>query len=57
MADFRRFGRYQGSTILTEAAFAKKELSLEKARALNEEFANPFYEWLISYFEKENGKK
>ena len=24
---------------------------------LNEEFANPFYEWLISYFEKENGKK
>ena len=56
MADFRRFGRYQGRC-LTEAAFAKKELSLEKARALNEEFANPFYEWLISYFEKENGKK
>ena len=49
--------REDACTILTEAAFAKKELSLEKARALNEEFANPFYEWLISYFEKENGKK
>lgn len=36
-------------TILTESAFAKKDLSLEKAQELYNEFHNPFYEWLINY--------
>lgn len=40
-------------TILTEAAFNKKELSLEKARALNEDFPNSFYQWLVEWFERE----
>ncbi len=44
-------------TVLTEAAFHKNDLDLEKARALNEEFANPFYEWLVGYFEKEQQGK
>ena len=44
-------------TILTEAAFAYKELNLEKVRTMNKEFSNPFYEWLVGYFEKETGKK
>lgn len=39
--------------ILTEAVFAKNELDLEKARALNDEFPNPFYQWLVGVFEKE----
>ena len=40
-------------TILTEAAFDKKELSLEKAIEMNNEFANPYFEWMIQYFEKQ----
>ena len=41
-------------TILTEACFNKKDLSLEKAKELDKSFPNPFYKWLVNYFEKEN---
>ena len=37
--------------ILTESALNKKDLNLEKARELYNEFHNPFYEWLVKYFE------
>ncbi len=39
-------------TILTESAFNSKDLDLEKARALYDEFNNPFYKWLVEWFEK-----
>lgn len=38
-------------TILTESVFAKKDMSLERARELYDEFHNPFYQWLISVLE------
>ena len=40
-------------TIFTEACFNKSQLNLETAKRLNEEFSNPFYEWLVKYFEKQ----
>lgn len=39
-------------TILTEAVINRKDLNLEKARELYEEFHNYFYEWVVHYFEK-----
>ncbi len=39
-------------TVLTESAFNRADLDLEKARALYEEFNNPFYKWLVKQFEK-----
>ena len=39
-------------TILTESVFNRKDLSLEKARGLYDEFHNFFYEWLVHYFER-----
>lgn len=39
--------------VLTESVFNRKDLSLEKAKALHEEFNNPFYSWLIEMFERE----
>lgn len=39
-------------TILTESAINRKDLSLEKARELYNEFHNPFYEWLVKVFEE-----
>lgn len=44
-------------TVLTEAAVKKDTLNLEKAQALNDEFPNPFYLWLVHYFEQEKGKR
>ena len=43
-------------TIFTESCFNKNELSPEIAKRLNEEFSNPFYEWLVKYFEKQENK-
>ncbi|MBR5154316.1 MAG: F0F1 ATP synthase subunit epsilon [Alphaproteobacteria bacterium] len=43
-------------TILTEACFNKKELDLVKVKDLYKNFANPFYKWLIEFFEKEERK-
>ena len=40
-------------TILTESAIQRKELNLEKARALYDEFNNPFYKWLVDFFAKD----
>ena len=40
-------------TILTESVINRKELNLNKARELYEEFHNFFYEWLVEFFEKE----
>lgn len=34
-------------TVLSEAAYNKSELSYEIVKAMNEEFANPFFEWLL----------
>lgn len=39
-------------TVLTESAFNRADLSLDKARALYDEFNNPFYKWLVDRFEK-----
>jgi F0F1-type ATP synthase epsilon subunit len=44
-------------TILTESCFDKNELSLEKAKELNENFSNPFYKWLIEFYEKQEALK
>lgn len=39
-------------TILTEAAFKKSDLSLDKLIELNQEFCNPFYTWLIDEYKR-----
>ena len=39
-------------TILTEAAFHRDELNLEKVREMYAEFNNVFFEWLVKYFEE-----
>ena len=44
-------------TILTEVAFNKQEIDLEKARQLDKEFHNPFYKWLKELYEKEEINK
>ena len=41
-------------TILTESAFRKADLDLEKVIALNEEFCNPFFTWLVNIYTKES---
>ena len=43
-------------TILTEGSYNKNDMSLDRAKALNEEFPNFFHEWLIKVFEKETKK-
>ncbi len=40
-------------TVLTEAVIDRKEIDLAKARELYDEFANPFYKWLIEELSKE----
>ena len=40
-------------TILAEAVFKRAEIDLAKARELCTEFRNPFYEWLVKFFEDE----
>lgn len=44
-------------TILTESAFNKKDLNLELVKQMYEDFKNPYYKWLLDYFEKEKTKK
>ncbi len=44
-------------TVLTEAALLKKDMNLQKAQDLYQEFNNYFYEWLVKYFEKGANKK
>lgn len=39
-------------SILTEAAINRKEIDLAKAEELYNEFANPFYEWLIGILKR-----
>lgn len=39
--------------ILTESALSRKDLDLEKATELNNEFPNPFYQWLVDFYTKE----
>ena len=39
-------------TILTEAAFKKSDLDLEKVTEMNNQFKNPFYSWLIDEFKR-----
>lgn len=38
--------------ILTEAVCNKNEIDLDKARELYQNFANPFFEWIVKYFER-----
>ena len=40
-------------TVLTESAFGRKDLDFEKAQTLYDEFNNPFYKWLVEWFEHE----
>lgn len=40
-------------TVLTEAVINRNEIDLAKARELYEEFANPFYKWLIEELERQ----
>ncbi|MCM1324290.1 MAG: hypothetical protein NC218_09015 [Acetobacter sp.] len=40
-------------TVLTEAAINRKDVDLAKARELYDEFANPFYKWLIDVLERQ----
>lgn len=44
-------------TILTEIAFNKQEIDLEKAIELDKEFHNPFYKWLKELYEQEEINK
>ncbi len=39
-------------SILTEAVINRKEVDLAKAKELYDEFANPFYEWLIEILKR-----
>lgn len=40
-------------SVLTEAVINRKEIDLAKAQELYDEFANPFYKWLIDELSKE----
>jgi F0F1-type ATP synthase epsilon subunit len=44
-------------TILTEAAINRKEMDLAKIKELDAGFHNPFYKWVINFFEKEEINK
>ena len=39
--------------LLTEAVINRKNIDLAKAKELYDEFANPFYKWLIDVLERE----
>lgn len=40
-------------TVLTEAVINRKDVDLAKARELYDEFANPFYAWLIEELKRQ----
>ncbi len=40
-------------TVLTESAFRKSDLNLDLTRQLYQDFPNPYYKWLVDYFEHE----
>lgn len=44
-------------TILTESAFRKKDLNLDVVKQMYADFENPYYKWLVDYFERETKKK
>lgn len=44
-------------TVLTESAFHKKDLTLDMVKQMYADFENPYYKWLVDYFERETKKK
>ena len=43
-------------TILTESALNRRDVTLDYAHELYDEFPNPFYQWLVEFMEKETKK-
>lgn len=43
-------------SLLTEAAINRKDIDLAKARELYDEFANPFYKWMVEQLEMQTPK-